>query len=127
MRTLTYKGYIATFELDEEAMSFYGTVTNTTDIITFRGTSAKELVKEFHKSIEEYLLFCKEKGVAAEKPYNGRILVRTSPSVHRDLMIISAIENRGMNDLAVEALKGYLLGKKKLFQKKSDIDKETRC
>ena len=43
---IEYKGYIGTFEFDSEIDSFYGTVINTNDVITFYGVSVKELREE---------------------------------------------------------------------------------
>ena len=43
MTTMTYDGYIATIELDEDAGLFYGEVINTRDVLTFLGRTIDEL------------------------------------------------------------------------------------
>ena len=56
---MEYKGYTGKAEYDDEAGVFYGEVIGLRDVVTFRGTSVKELQKSFKESIDEYLGFCK--------------------------------------------------------------------
>ena len=67
---MTYKGYVAKIEYDEDNNVFTGMVINTRTVITFSGTSVQELEKEFKNSVEDYLEWCKEDGVSPEKPYS---------------------------------------------------------
>ena len=69
-----YKGYVGVFEID----SFHGTVINTNDVITFYGSSLAELREGMQKSVEEYLAFCREQGREPEKPFSGKLMIRTS-------------------------------------------------
>ena len=85
MTTMSYKGYQAVVEYDEAAGIFHGEVADLRDVITFQGKSVAELKKAFAASIEDYLAFCKERGEEPEKPYSGQFVVRTEPSLHRDL------------------------------------------
>ena len=55
-----YKGYKASVMCDEDNKIFTGMVTNSREVITFSGLSEDELEKEFHKSVEDYLEWCKE-------------------------------------------------------------------
>ena len=59
---IEYKGYIGAVEFDPDIDSFHGTVININDVITFYGSSVAELREEMHKSVEEYLEFCREQG-----------------------------------------------------------------
>jgi len=65
---MTYKGYEAAVEYDEDAETFHGEVTDLRDVITFQGRSVSELRKAFAGSVEDYLAFCKERGEDPEKP-----------------------------------------------------------
>ncbi len=62
MTMMHYKGYEAVVELDEEAEIFHGEVINLRDVITFQGASAAELKQAFAESVEDYLVFCAERG-----------------------------------------------------------------
>ena len=59
---MTYKGYEAAVEYDEDAEIFHGEVVNLRDVITFQGRSVSELKKAFDGSVEDYLAFCEARG-----------------------------------------------------------------
>jgi predicted HicB family RNase H-like nuclease len=63
--TLVYKGYTAQVEFDEDAQIFHGEVVNLRDVITFEATTTAALPQAFTESVEDYLVFCAERG---EKP-----------------------------------------------------------
>ena len=73
---MKYKGYVAKIEYDEDNRIFTGMVINTRTVITFSGTSVKELESEFKNSVEDYLEWCKEDGISPEKPYSGKLNLR---------------------------------------------------
>jgi predicted HicB family RNase H-like nuclease len=70
---MTYKSYQAIVELDEEAGVLHGEVINTRDVITFQGSSVKELKRAFEESVDDYLEFCASRGQEPEEPF-GRAL-----------------------------------------------------
>ena len=62
---LQYKDYTGHVEFDAEARLFHGEVIDLQDVVTFQGTSVKELEEAFRDSVDDYLEFCKERGEAA--------------------------------------------------------------
>ena len=108
---MTYKGYEATVKFDEDANVFHGEVLNTRDVITFQGTSVKELQQAFKDSVDDYLEFCTEKGKEPDKPFSGVFVVRLSSELHRELYIQSQKENTSINSL-VEFLLRRSVGKR---------------
>ena len=64
---MKYKGYIGHVEYDDEAKLFHGDVVGLRDIITFQGKSVDELEQAFKDSVEDYLEWCKERGLEPEK------------------------------------------------------------
>ena len=66
---MTYKGYQARVDLDEEAGVFHGEVINTRDVITFQGSSVGELNQALEDSVDDYLEFCASRGEHPEKPF----------------------------------------------------------
>jgi predicted HicB family RNase H-like nuclease len=98
--TLKYKDYIAKFELDLDDEVLVGKVINTSDFIQFHAESVPKLIDAFHNTIDEYLEFCKKKGVEPGKSYSGEFRWRLGPELHRDLTIQATKENISMNDLA---------------------------
>lgn len=101
---MTYKGYSATIEFDDIAGIFHGEVIDTKDVITFQGTSAKELKKAFKDSVDDYLEFCKNREVKPDKPFSGKFIVRIPKELHRDIYIKSAQEGTSINNYIKKAL-----------------------
>lgn len=101
---MEYKGYQAKVEYDAESLAFHGQVMNIRDVVTFRGTSVRELRKEMATSVEDYLAFCAERGEEPERPYSGRFLVRVPPEVHRQVAIAAARSGKSLNSWVAERL-----------------------
>ncbi len=101
---MEYQGYIGVVEFDPEIDAFHGTVVNTNDVITFYGKSVAELRKEMCISIDEYLAFCQEEGRPPEKPFSGKLLLRTSPELHRRVALEAARHRISMNTYIQEIL-----------------------
>jgi len=80
---LKYKGYTGKVEYDDEADIFYGEVIDLRDVITFQGTTTKEIKKSFQDSIDDYLEFCKSRGETPEKPFSGKLILRIAPEIHK--------------------------------------------
>ena len=82
---LEYKGYTAKIDFDNKLDCFVGEVVNIKDVITFQGTTAQELKNELKHSIECYLDFCKKRNKNPAKPFSGKLLVRLSSDIHREI------------------------------------------
>src|SRR5271169_4134010 len=104
MTMMSYKAYEAVVEYDEDAEIFHGEVINMRDVITFQGKSVAELKKAFAASIEDYLAFCKERGEEPEKPFSGQFVVRTEPSLHKDLSAAARRAGVSLNKWVASAL-----------------------
>jgi predicted HicB family RNase H-like nuclease len=101
---MTYKGYQGKAELDEKAGVFHGEVINTRDVITFQGSSVKELKRAFEDSVDDYLEFCASRGEDPEKPFSGKFLVRVPPEVHRQIMTEARRQGKSLNAYVAEKL-----------------------
>jgi len=80
-------------------------VVNTRDVITFQGTSVKELEQAFRESVEDYLAFCAERAEEPEKPYSGKFVVRVEPQLHREIAIRAAQKGMSLNRYVSHVLK----------------------
>lgn len=107
---IEYKGYVGVFEFDEELGQFHGYVVNTQDVISFYGSSVEELKAELKASVEEYLLFCAEKGRSPEKPFSGNLSIRTSPDIHRRIAMQAARRRISMNSFVESILEQAVSG-----------------
>jgi predicted HicB family RNase H-like nuclease len=57
---MKYKGYIGQVAYDDKAKIFHGEVIGLKDMITFQGTTVKEIEKAFRNSVDDYLEWCKD-------------------------------------------------------------------
>ncbi len=88
---MEYKGYTAgPIDFDPDEGVFSGTVNGLKDVIHFEGTTADGLEQAFKDSVDDYLAFCAERNEAPDKPYSGKVLVRTQPELHRKAAIRAA-------------------------------------
>ncbi len=82
---MKYKGYQAKVEFDDDRNLFHGEVLGVRDVITFQGSSVKDLRVALKDSVEDYLAFCKRRGEAPEKAYSGRFLIRLTVKQHQKI------------------------------------------
>ncbi|HEV2917067.1 MAG TPA: type II toxin-antitoxin system HicB family antitoxin [Candidatus Babeliales bacterium] len=101
---MQYKGYIGNVTYDAEAKIFHGEVIGLKDIITFQGTTVQGLEKAFHDSVDDYLLWCKERGEKPEKTFSGKLNLRIPPELHAHLAVEAAKRNMSLNDFMKEKL-----------------------
>lgn len=102
---MIYKGYKGHVEYDDEAKIFHGEVVGLKDVITFQGTSVKELEKAFIDSIDDYLEWCNERGKKPEKAYSGNLRVRIDPGLHAKLAKEATLNKKSLNSFIEEKLK----------------------
>lgn len=100
-----YKGYSGHVEFDGEAGLFHGEVLDTRDVISFQGRSVDDIEQAFRSTIDDYLDFCAERGEAPEKPFSGRLMLRFSKRLHRDVYLWAKREGKSLNQFVVDRLK----------------------
>ena len=115
---MEYKGDMAEVTFDDEATVLHGEVVNTRDVITFQAESVADLQREFEKSVDVYLQFCKEIGQEPEKPFSGKFVVRLSPDTHRKAYLAAKRAGKSLNTWVSEVLDEKL--------PKQDIRKKVR-
>ncbi len=105
---MEYKNYIGEVMYDSEAHLFHGEVINTRDVITFQGKTVDELETAFRESIDEYLEWCAEDGIAPDKPYSGRFNIRIPPELHKDIAITAKRKKISINKFVEQAVRDEL-------------------
>jgi predicted HicB family RNase H-like nuclease len=90
---MEYKGYAAgAIDFEPKEKTFSGTVAGLRDVIHFEGRTATEVERAFRESIDSYLELCAESGQQPDRPFNGKILLRTKPELHRKAALRAAVE-----------------------------------
>jgi predicted HicB family RNase H-like nuclease len=103
---LSYQGYNAALEIDEESGLLVGEVLDISNVLTFEGETFKKAVLEFHRTIDIYLKTCKQKGLTPEKPFSGKLPFRTKPEIHQGLFLAAQASksiNTWMEDILRQA------------------------
>jgi predicted HicB family RNase H-like nuclease len=96
---MTYKGYSATLEIDEEGGELFGRVQGTRHIITFQGATVEEARRSFEETIDAYLESCRKSGEEPDRPFSGRFVVRISPDLHRELARFADSRGASLNEV----------------------------
>lgn len=109
---MKYKDYESIVTFDEDARLFHGEVINIRDVITFQGTDVDQLEIAFHASVDDYLDFCASRGEHPDKPFSGKLIVRITPELHREVSLKAKKERVSVNHLIAEALTEYTTRKK---------------
>jgi predicted HicB family RNase H-like nuclease len=104
---MIYKGYEAVVEYDEEAMILHGEMLHLQDVITFQADNPADIEQAFHDSVDDYLDFCKQHHRLPEKPYSGKVAVRMSPELHREVTYAARMKKESVNSFIVQALEAY--------------------
>ena len=106
--TMEYKGYTGSVEFSEADGVFFGKVQGIRALISYQGTTAKELIDDFHGSVDDYLALCEENGIEPEKAYKGSFNVRVSPELHRQAVIYAATHQMTLNSFVESAMRSAL-------------------
>lgn len=105
---LQYKDYYALIRFSAEDEVFHGKIFGINDLVTFEGTSVKELKKAFRASVDDYIETCKEIGKEPDKTFKGSFNVRIPVQLHKDAAIYAAVHNLSLNDFVKTAI-GFAL------------------
>ena len=104
MNTMTYKGYSARVEYDDEDEIFFGKIACISDVIGFHSETVADLKTAFHEALDDYLATCAKVGKEPQKPYSGKMMFRVSPDVHRKAAVAAELSGKSLNQWAEEAL-----------------------
>ena len=101
---LHYKGYAGSIEFSEEDMVFHGKVVGIKSLISFEGDSVATITEDFHDAVDEYLEFCKSKGIQPEKPFKGSFNVRIGSELHRKAAMVASGRGISLNAFVEDAI-----------------------
>jgi len=121
---LQYQHYFASVHFSSEDEVFYGKILGINDLISFEGTSVKELKKSFKEAVEDYIETCLTVGKAPEKTYKGTFNVRVPANLHKEAALFAAVHNITLNEFVKVALSFTLHRKEEVdraFDSKSTL------
>ncbi len=101
---LEYKGYYTKVEYSAEDKVLHGKIEGINDLVTFECKNAKDVEKEFHTAVDDYLIFCEENNTPPNKPYRGVFNVRINPELHKLAAMEAAMEGITLNQFVAQAV-----------------------
>ena len=107
---MEYKNYIGSVEFSEKDNVFFGKVMGIRALISYEGTTGKELVEDFHGAVDDYLALCEETGKEPERAYKGSFNIRISPELHRKAVVYAAAHQMTLNSFVETAIRNTLSG-----------------
>lgn len=106
--TLIYKGYVGSIEFSETDSVFYGKVLGIRSLISYEGTNAEELIKDFHCAVDDYLEECAAENEQPEISYKGSFNVRIGSDLHRQAAIYALNHSQTLNSFIEDAVREKL-------------------
>ena len=106
---MEYKGYIGSVEFSESDELFYGKVQGIRSLISYEGSTAAELVADFHGAVDDYLTLCEEEGIKPEIAYKGSLNVRfKNRDTHRRAAVYAITHDQSLNSFIESAVEEKL-------------------
>lgn len=101
---MTWKGYSARIEYDDEDGIFFGQIAGIRDGVGFHADSVAELRTAFHEAVDDYIETCARIGKEPDRSYSGKVMFRVSPDIHRKAVIAAELRGISLNQWAEEVL-----------------------
>lgn len=101
---MTYKGYSARIEYDDDDGLFFGRLAGVRDGVGFHGDTVEALRAAFREAVDDYLETCAKVGKQPEKPFSGRVMFRVAPEIHAKAALAAELSGKSLNQWAEQAL-----------------------
>ena len=102
--SMTYKGYAARIEYDDDDGILVGRIAGITDRIGFHADTVDDLRAAFHEAVDDYLDTCAKTAKEPQKAYSGKMMFRVSPDVHRKAVRAAELQGKSLNQWAEDIL-----------------------
>lgn len=104
---MTYKGYSARIEYDDDDGIFCGRLAGLRDGVGFHADTVVDLRSAFHEAVDDYLETCAKVGKSPEKAFSGNVPLRVSPELHAKVAMKAELAGKSLNQAGEEALRQY--------------------
>jgi predicted HicB family RNase H-like nuclease len=102
--TMSYRGYVARVEYDDEDKLFFGRLAGIRDGVGFHGDTVAGLGAAFREAVDDYIETCAKIGKRPEKPYSGNVMLRVDPAVHAQAALAAELAGKSLNQWGEEVL-----------------------
>jgi predicted HicB family RNase H-like nuclease len=104
MSAMTYGGYSALIEYDDEDGIFFGKLAGIRDGVGFHADNVADLRAAFQEAVDDYVDMCAKIGKSPQKPYSGNLMLRIDPAVHSKAALAAELAGKSLNQWSEEAL-----------------------
>lgn len=102
--SMTYKGYSARIEYDDDDGIFTGRIAGIRDGVGFHADTVEALRDAFREAVEDYIHTCAKVGKEPQKAFSGQVMFRVDPEVHRKAALAAELSGKSLNQWAEEVL-----------------------
>ena len=102
--TMSYKGYSARIEYDDDDGIFIGRIAGIRDGVGFHADTVEALREAFREAVEDYIETCARIGKEPQKAFSGQVMFRISPEIHRKAALAAELAGKSLNQWAEEVL-----------------------
>ncbi len=104
MNTMSYGGYSALIEYDDEDGIFFGKLAGIRDGVGFHADNVADLKAAFQEAVDDYIDMCAKIGKSPQKPHSGNLMLRIDPLVHSKAALAAELAGKSLNQWSEEAL-----------------------
>jgi predicted HicB family RNase H-like nuclease len=101
---MTYKGYSARIEYDDDDGILFGQIAGIRDGVGFHADNVDELRAAFHEAVDDYLEICAKIGKQPEKAYSGKVMFRVPPELHARIARAAELAGQSLNQWGEKVL-----------------------
>ena len=101
---MTYKGYSARIEYDDDDGILFGQIAGIRDGVGFHADSVEDLKAAFQEAVDDYLETCARIGKPPEKAYSGKVMLRLSPELHSRIARAAELAGKSLNQWGGDVL-----------------------
>jgi len=101
---MTYKGYSARVEYDDDDGILTGRIAGIRDGVGFHAESVESLRAAFREAVDDYVATCARIGKTPQKPFSGRVMFRVDPEIHRKAALAAELSGKSLNRWAEDVL-----------------------
>ena len=105
---IEYKEFIGSVNYSNTDECFYGKIEGIDDLVTFEGSSVKELKKVFQQAVNDYIGLCVEAGKEPYKSVKGSFNIRIEPKLHYHAIYTALKNGMSLNQFVAEAIKNNI-------------------
>ena len=105
---LQYKGYLGSVQYSREDKVLHGKLLGIGALVNYEAEDVRTLEKAFKEAVNDYLIFCEERGVKPEKPFNEVINYKPNPVRYQQAMSYAKEHDLSVKAVLDKALEEFL-------------------